>query len=174
MQDNTQEPNSAKKPCRKKWLIPAILGIFAIGAGAAFFIGSRGGAPSVPEPPVLEIADGQEWNGKLPQNGEQSRASSESIEIPGYAEMYLDKDNKEILLINPKGNTVYFVYTVNDESGNKIYETKAIEPNKAVSVNLYDELKVGEHKLSFVIATYDIETKAPCNGATQEVTVIIK
>ena len=125
-------------------------------------------------PTDLQIANGQEWDGNLPQNGEQTTASAESIEIPGYAEMHLSAENKEIQLINPKDNTVYFVYTIKDDDDNVIYESQAIEPNKMISVNLYDLLEVGEHKLFFAISTYDIETKAPCNGATQEVAVFKK
>lgn len=123
---------------------------------------------------VLDIANGQEWDGNLPHNGEQSTANSESIEVPGYSEMHLDAEHKEIQLINPEGNTVYFVYTIKNDAGNVVYESKAIEPNKMVSVNLYDLLKTGEHKLSFDISTYDIETKSPCNGASQAVLVFTK
>ena len=122
----------------------------------------------------LDIANGQQWDGNLPQNGEQSTAGSESIEIPGYAEMHLNSGNKEIQLINPKDNTVYFVYTIKDDSGSLIYESQAIEPNKMISVNLYDLLDIGEHKLSFAISTYDTVTKNPCNGAAQEVLVFKK
>ena len=90
------------------------------------------------------------------------------------SEMHLSADNKEIQLINPEGNTVYFVYTITDDTDNVIYESQAIEPNKMISVNLYDLLDIGEHKLFFAISTYDIETKTPCNGATQEVLVFTK
>jgi hypothetical protein len=55
-----------------------------------------------------------------------------------------------------------------------LYETKAIEPNKMVSLNIKDLLDVGEYNLSFVISTYDVETQTPCNGATQEVTVTVR
>lgn len=125
-------------------------------------------------PTDLQIANGQEWDGNLPQNGEQTEANSESIEIPGYAEMHLSEENQEIQLINPKDNTVYFVYTLKDDKDNVIYESQAIEPNKMISVNLYELLEAGEYKLFFAISTYDIETKAPCNGATQEVAVFVK
>ncbi len=148
--------------------------ICLIGAGIAFATGSKGEVSPEIAPVELDIANGEDWNGVLPQNGEQSEANTESIEIPGYAEMHLDETKKEIQLINPEGNTVYFVYTIKDEADNVIYESQAIEPNKMISVNLYDLLEIGEHKLFFAISTYDIETKTPCNGATQEVLVFTK
>lgn len=121
----------------------------------------------------LEFEEGSDWDGNMPSNGEQSKANSESIEIPGYAELYVSSENPEIQLINPENNTVYFIYTIK-ENNKIIYETKAIEPNKMISLNLKEILEVGEHNLSFVISTYDIETQAPCNGATQDVKVTVK
>ena len=67
----------------------------------------------------------------------------------------------------------YFVYTIS-EGDKVIYETKAIEPNKMVSVNLKELLSKGEHNLSFAIATYDVKNQTACNGATQDVTVTVK
>lgn len=121
----------------------------------------------------LEIEQGSEWDGEMPQNGEQSKANAESIEIPGYADLYVSTESPEIQLINPEGNTVYFVYTIS-EGDNVIYETKAIEPNKMVSVNLKELLSNGEHNLSFAISTYDVTTQTACNGATQDVTVTVQ
>ena len=152
-----------------------IAALCLIGACTAFLSnGNQGSHKSDMVSVDLDIANGQQWDGNLPQNGEQSSAGSESIEIPGYAELHLGSGNKEIQFINPKDNTVYFVYTIKDDSGSIIYESQAIEPNKMISVNLYDLLDIGEHKLSFDISTYDTVTKSPCNGAAQEVLVFKK
>lgn len=167
---------AVKKGSPLMLILIGVAAICLIGAVAMFALNSGKQGEVSPDiaPAELDIADGQEWDGNLPQNGEQSTANSESIEIPGYAEMHLDSEHKEIQLINPEGNTVYFVYTIKDDTDNVVYESQAIEPNKMVSVNLYDLLEVGEHKLFFAISTYDIDTKAPCNGATQEVLVFTK
>ena len=109
----------------------------------------------------------------MPSNGQQSEGSSESIEIPGYSNLYVSSESPEILLINPDENTVYFVYTISKDN-EVIYETKAIAPNKTISVNFKELLPVGEHDLTFQISTYDIETQAPCNGATQKVSMTIQ
>ena len=159
-------------------ILPILLGFVAvciIGAGICFTLNGRTSELSEEITPTeLDIADGREWDGTLPQNGKQSTANSESIEIPGYAEMHLDAEQKEIQLINPENNTVYFVYTIKDDTDNILYESQAIEPNKMIPVNLYDLIDIGEHKLFFSISTYDIDTQAPCNGATQEVLVFKK
>lgn len=161
-------------------LIPILiaLGVIVIIGGVVVFLNKGNGEDDVAANPVndsvnLEFENGSDWDGSMPQNGEQSQASAESIEIPGYANLYVSTSNPEIQLINPEGNTVYFIYTImnGDET---LYETKAIEPNKMVSLNIKDLLDVGEYNLSFVISTYDVETQTPCNGATQEVTVTVR
>lgn len=35
-------------------------------------------------------------------------------------------------------------------------------------------LSKGEHNLTFIISSFDIKTKAPCNGATQSVALTVK
>lgn len=120
----------------------------------------------------LEIEDAGEWDGNMPQNGQSSGANAETIEIPGYADIHLSKNNPNVVLVNPDGNTVYFVYTIMD--GDKVlHETKAIEPNKAVEINLRDLLELGEHQLVFSISCYDINTQEGCNGANQQVKVTV-
>lgn len=159
---------------KKNILIPIIIAFVVIGIIIwGIFISTRTNDVIVDDTPDLEFEDGTDWNGELPQNGEQSKANAESIEIPGYADLFVSTENPEIQLINPEGNTVYFVYSIYEED-KLIYETKAIEPNKMVSVNLKEILSTGEHKLSFAISTYDIKTQNACNGANQEVNVTVK
>ena len=156
-------------------IIVAILLLTSIVIGLCISKGNSNSSNQQNNEPTnkLEIEQGDDWDGSLPTNGEQSQATAESIEIPGYSELYVNKENPNIQLINPEGNTVYFVYTIK-ENEKIIYETKAIEPNKMVDVNLKDMLSIGEHNLSFIISTFDIETQAACNGATQEVKVVVQ
>ncbi len=120
----------------------------------------------------LEIAEGEQWNGQLPQNGEVSEADTGSIEIPCYSAIFL-KQSETLNLINPKGNDVYFVYTIYDENKKEIYKSKAIKPDNILPV-VVDFLDVGEHNLVFEISTFDIKTESPCNGATLDVKLTIK
>ena len=159
----------------KKLIIPIIVVLLLIiGLIVGVFISKNNSTQSNPNKNTnkLDIESGSDWDGNMPQNGEQSESNAESIEIPGYSELYVSTENPTIQLINPDGYTVYFVYTIL-EGQDVVYETKAIEPNKMVEVNLKELLEKGEHNLSFVISTYDIETQAGCNGATQEVKLVV-
>lgn len=151
-------------------IIFIILGIFIVIGVTSFKPNSNSNKI---EKPTLEFEEGEDWDGDMPSNGQQSEGSSESIEIPGYSNLYVSSESPEILLINPDKNTVYFVYTISKDN-EVIYETKAIAPNKTISVNFKELLPVGEHDLTFQISTYDIETQAPCNGATQKVSMTIQ
>lgn len=158
---------------KKSILIPIILLFAFLGILIGMLYLQFRANPTTTDTPDLEIAQGSDWDGNMPSNGEQSKANTDTIEIPGYSELYVSSENPSIQLINPELNTVYFVYTIT-ENDTVIYETKAIEPNKMVEVNLQELLSKGEHNLKFQISTYDIETQASCNGATQDVKVIVK
>lgn len=119
----------------------------------------------------LEFEEGEDWNGENPQNHE--KIEQESIKIPGYANLYVSSNNPEIRLINPDDNTVYMVYKIINE-GETILETKAIKPGQMISANLKELLDVGKYELIFEINTYDIENEASCNGATQNVKLLVK
>ena len=119
----------------------------------------------------LEFEEGEDI--KENSNSTEEKVEQESIAIPGYVNVQISDTKPEVSLSNPKGNTVYMKYTLKE--GNKvIYTTKAFAPGKMVKVNLKKLLSVGEHTITFIIETYDIETQAPCNGAVQEVKVIVK
>lgn len=147
-------------------------------AGAAFIIvflllmkKNPDGADRISAPRTLEFDAGEEdWNSELPVSGESRAASAESIAIPGYADIVLTEGMPEISLINPTDNTVAMIYTIRDANG-LIFETKGISPGKMVACNLRNLIKEGENLLTFNIATYDLETFEPCNGATQRVKV---
>lgn len=117
--------------------------------------------------------DADDWDGELPVSGEKVEASAESIIIPGYADIFLNEKTTSVQLINPDKNTVYMVYTlIND--GKEVFKTDGIGPGKQITVNLYELLSKGEYDMEFNIATFDVETLSPCNGAKQSVKVTVK
>ena len=96
------------------------------------------------------------------------------IEIPGLQKEYrVDAEHKELYLVNPKENTVYFRYVICDETGKNIYQTQYIPPNKMEKANLYGVLEEGEHKLSVRVETIDMEHHGACNFAQMETNVIV-
>lgn len=131
--------------------------------------------PTTLEGENLTISENISDAGDLPVNGYNSNVSSERIDIPGYAKLSISADNPNIPLMNLDSNSVYFVYTI-VEDGNVLLKTDAIPPNKQIDVNFYDLLnnKVGIHNTEFIIETFDIETLMQCNGATQDVEIIIE
>lgn len=155
-------------------LIPIFFGILILGICLFTFLPSG----DTPTDNPLHIAEGQDWDGNLPSNGDPDAkpASAESITIPGYADLYVSSEKPSVQLINPDGNTVYMVYSIsyNDEV---IYETDgAIPAGQMVEADLYNVFNgaAGTYDLTFKISTYDANTNAPCNGATQPVTLNIK
>ncbi len=122
--------------------------------------------------PTLEIADGQEWDGKLPERVTEE-ASQEYIEIAGYSNMLVTEDYQTIALINTEGNTVYQQYIITYD-GIHLFDSKLIEPGKQVEWNAWKSLPAGKYEVKFQINTYDIKTQAPCNGANQMVDVEVR
>lgn len=84
--------------------------------------------------------------------------------IPGYGHECLHAENKELYLVNPDRNQVYFQYEI--EIKNKvIYKSDLIPPNKMVKANLYSVLDAGDYDTILHISTFDIHTNEPCNVA---------
>ena len=106
---------------------------------------------------------------------EEETGEQQMINVPGYLNLYVDKDHPYIILNNPSENMVYFQYTIMDADGNVIFENpNLLEPGKAIQADLYTPLTEGKHMLTFLISTYDLENQAPCNGASQEVDITVK
>lgn len=111
--------------------------------------------------------------GELIQNYTESQGEQEYMTIPGLKERYrLSSENREIYLVNPKGNTVYFKYMLY-VNGEEILVTDYIEPDRMVRADLFALLNAGEYQLDVTIVTIDTKTHETCNGATLTTDVII-
>lgn len=140
-------------------LLGAALIISIVMNQCGFFCGKR----PVYDKPI--IGQGDNWNGEIDQAGDKVQFDDERIEIPGYHELYVTASEPIIGLGNPEVNTVYFKYEIK-EGDRVVYETDYIEPGKQVRWNAYETLSAGDHNLSFVVSTVDVEAYYPCNGAT--------
>lgn len=90
----------------------------------------------------------------------------EMIEIPGLLKEYtINENNREIYLVNPESNTVYFKYTIFLKDGQTIYESDYIPPNQMVKADLYERLEKGGHELHVLVESIDMETHSACNSA---------
>jgi len=148
-------------------LIPLLLALLiccGILAGSMF---SKSDEPE--EIPVIN-AIGDEWDGEMPSNNDKTPLTS-SIEIPGYTFAYVSEEEQTIKLVNPERNTVYFKYIISMD-GETLVETEYIKPNSQIEVNMYEKINTpGEYELDLYIATADVETNEPCNGANQTFTL---
>ena len=111
------------------------------------------------------------WDNELPTSP-SSKPTQDEIELVGYDKQVVSENFRYISLINPKGNTVYFKYTVRVD-GKTLYTTDLIPPNNYVPWNAYSTLTSagysnsdGEIKVEFLVMTFDIDTQAPCNPAS--------
>jgi len=115
------------------------------------------------------------WNGELPTSP-SSETDQEEIELIGYDKLTVSENSRFVDLINPKGNTVYFRYSVK-ANGVEVYNTELIPPNMYIPWNAYSTLTQmglsGEVNIEFNITTIDINSYAPCNPATIKTTITI-
>ena len=113
----------------------------------------------------IVIADGKDFDGNVNDGFVSEREATGYIEIPGYSEIYVTAGSV-VDLANPEANNVYFKYTIT-ENDTVLYETDYITPGQKVEWNPTEYVQgAGDHELTFAISTVNVDTKAPCNGAT--------
>lgn len=99
----------------------------------------------------------------------------DSIALPGYSILTLSNSDGMVHapLINPEGNTCYFVYTISlADSGEVLYESGYIEPGSAVpEFELNRTLEPGTYDIIIEAAASDIEdyTQALNGGSLEAV-----
>ncbi len=115
------------------------------------------------------------WDGELPTSP-SSETEQEEIELIGYDFLTVSDNSRFVNLINPKGNTVYFKYSVR-ANGTEVFNTGLIPPNMYIPWNAYSTLTEmglsGDVNIEFNITTFDINSYAPCNPATIKTTITI-
>lgn len=99
--------------------------------------------------------------------------SSDQIVIPGYGEILLDADTRDVMLIlpNPSGNPCYFRFSILlAESGEVLYTSGLVPPGKAIeNLRLKRALSEGNYPAVIQIETFSLdETHTPMNGANVE------
>ena len=115
------------------------------------------------------------WDGELPTSP-SSENEQEEIELIGYDYLTVSDSSRFVNLINPKGNTVYFKYSIR-ANGIEVFNTGLIPPNMYIPWNAYSTLTEmglsGEVNVELNILTFDINSYAPCNPATIKTTITI-
>ncbi len=103
----------------------------------------------------------------------------DSIALPGYSILTMSNSDGVVHapLINPEGNTCYFVYTVKlADTGEEIYKSGYIEPGSAVpEFELNQELEAGEYDILLEVEAWDIEDYTQAlNGGSIEARLTVE
>ena len=99
--------------------------------------------------------------------------TSDQIVIPGYGDILLEADTRDVMLIlpNPASNPCYFRFTiVLAESGDTIYSSGLVPPGKAIqSLKLNRAFAEGDYPAIIQIETFSLDAdRTPMNGANVE------
>ena len=99
--------------------------------------------------------------------------STDQIVIPGYGEILLTADTRDVMLIlpNPPGNPCYFRFSILLKEGNEvIYTSGLVPPGKAIEeLRLKRELAQGDYPAIIQIETFSLDgSLTPMNGANVE------
>ena len=132
--------------------------------------------------PLKPIANTEDYQ---KEDSDIQNAAPEQTTFRGFDKLYVEKANPNITLDNPKGNTVYFKYSIYLDDTNSgsvdlskdkpIYETRWIAPGKMEKADLYSVLEKGTHTLFMIVETRDIDTKEECVGTTfSDVSILAK
>lgn len=98
----------------------------------------------------------------------------DSIALPGYSVLTVSNADDGIVrepLINPEGNTCYFVYTISlADTGEVLYESGYIKPGTGVpEFELNQTLEPGTYDIKVDVATWSVEDYTqPLNGGSIE------
>lgn len=157
----------------QKYIITIIAAIILLGGGILVgmnwnnWFGDDSNTVDVDEDAVDYTGDKDTYTGKK---------NTDTIDIPGFDVMNLKAGSKKqsVNLYNPKENTCYFKISILLNDGTKLWESKLIEPNKAVyEITLDKTLEVGTYEnctLKYECFAMD-EEQSPLNGSEIKFTI---
>lgn len=173
MNNNTKEVNTngnnqeKANKALKRVIIALVILIVLLIAGGVYLFTVKDNITGNP----YAIADTTEWDGENQQSGKSSEAYTDQIAIPGYAMIYVTEENRDVKLINPTNNTVFFKYDIKDEAGNTLLSTDLIPPGQMIKEDFYDIAQSGSATYVFSISTFDVDTYEQCLGTDLKVTI---
>lgn len=118
--------------------------------------------------------DAEDWQGKKEQEKEAVK-EADSIAIPGYDKIQLaaDEEVQAVNLHNPERNTCYFKLSLLLPDGTKLWESKLIEPGKAIyELNLNQTLAAAEYPDAVLkYECFALDDQRPLNGSEIKLTL---
>ena len=155
-----------------KIVLVSILAIALIGGG--IFLGMNLGKPSDNKPVIQGLEDAEDYMGD--RETYQGEKNTDTIDIPGFDTLNFKADTTEqrVNLYNPEQNTCYFKMSIYLSDGIKLWESKLVEPNKAIhEITLSQTLSAGVYENSML--KYECfamnENQTPLNGAETKFTL---
>lgn len=157
----------------QKYIVMAVVAIILLGGGILVgmnwnnWFGDDAKTVDVDEDAVDYTGDKDTYTGKK---------NTDTIDIPGFDIMNLKAGSKKqsVNLYNPKENTCYFKISILLNDGTKLWESKLIEPNKAVyEITLNQSLEAGTYEnctLKYECYAMD-EEQSPLNGSEIKFTI---
>lgn len=154
---------------KKKSLIVSILFVTLIVGGFLVYRNLQ------QEKPLLaDVESAEEWTGERAV----SREPSPTIEIPGFDQISLKADTKEqqVNFHNPKKNTCYFKLSLWKDAQTKLWESKLLEPGKAIyDLTLDQPLTTGTYDQAFLkYECFSLEKQEPLNGSEIKLTLNVQ
>ncbi len=103
-----------------------------------------------------------------------SNGASDQIVIPGYGDVLLEADTRDVMLVlpNPASNPCYFRFSILlKESHEVIYSSGLVPPGKAIeALTLKRDFPKGDYPAVIQIETFSLDrSRTPLNGANVEV-----
>ena len=154
---------------KKKSLITSILLIVFLIGGFVIYRYSQN-----EETLLADVESAEEWTGKR----EVSQKTSPTIEIPGFDSISLKADIKEqqVNFHNPKKNTCYFKLSLWQDVETKLWESKLLEPGKAIyDLTLDQPLAAGSYDQAFLkYECFSLKEQEPLNGSEINLTLNVQ
>ena len=136
---------------------------------------------------ILDIIECKKCDCCVISNDQQLSTSQSAIDIPvkeskedsyteiiGYGTLEIDYDYPYVYLQNPSENDVYMSFDV-QYNGNTLYSSGLIAPGNMEQFNVFRCLDAGQHMLTYIISTYDMQNRNVLwSGIQQNQNVLIK
>ena len=148
-------------------ILIAVLAIVLVGGG--IFVGMNWNHWFGAKPATADVDDSTEdYTGD--RDTYTGKKNTDTIDIPGFDVMNFKAGTtkQSVNLYNPGANTCYFKMTILLNDGTVLWESKLVEPNKAIyEITLNQSLSAGEYKdctLKYECFKMD-EAQTPLNGS---------
>lgn len=123
---------------------------------------------------LAEVESAEDWIGERKSSKEPVAA----IQIPGYdrLELKAGETQQQVNFYNPKENGCYFRLSLWLDEKTKIWESKLLEPGKAIyAITLAQPVTAGNYEHAYIsYECFALKTQDPLNGSDIHVTLEAK